>query len=72
MVPYEQLLPIEQAIVDFRNAYPMLNGFIFGVMACAVVAIIIAMWKKSDDDYAEKVKRERAAKRAWIKANGGL
>lgn len=72
MVPYEKLLPIEQAIVDFKMENPYFCGFLFGIIVCGTIAFIVFEWKKSRDDYAGKIKRERAEKRAWIKANGGL
>lgn len=72
MVPYEELLPIEQAIVDFKMENPYFCGFLFGIIVCVTIALVVFGWKKSRDDYAEKIKRERAEKRALIKANGGL
>lgn len=72
MVPYDQLLPFEQAIVAWKIAHPTL----FIVSTVAVVALeIIALavaYVHNRKIEQERISRERAEKRAWIKANGGL
>lgn len=72
MVPYDQLLPIEQAIVDFKMENPYLCGFLLGILIAITICAIVSMWKDNVRREQERMKAERAARRAWIKAHGGL
>lgn len=75
MVPYDQLLPIEQAIVDWKIAHPELMTFIDVLLLMligALMAISVMDYLNQRKIEQERICRERAEKRAWIKANGGL
>lgn len=72
MVPYDQLLPIEQAIVAWKIAHPILSDAIIIALGIIGIAGAIYFYKQDRKIEHERMKRERAEKRAWIKSQGGL
>lgn len=66
------LMPIEQDILTWQIAHPVAHGFIIGAFITVTIAVMIVAHKRNRDRENELMKREREAKRAWIKANGGL
>ena len=72
MVPYDQLLPIEQAIVDWKIAHPVADNLLTIAMLIIVVSFAVWNYRHERKIQQERMKRERAEKRAWIKSQGGL
>lgn len=72
MVPYSELSPIEQAILNWRNDNPVITFLI--LLACAAIIAITYMVerKKNIEKQQREINRRRTQRRAWIKSNGGL
>lgn len=66
------LMPIEQEIIAWQQANPVLHGFTIGLVVGAFVVLTIALYCYERKRENERMKAERAARRARIKANGGL
>ena len=69
------LMPIEQDIINWRMENPMLDTIITIIMLLLTIAGIVYMlslMRKNKLIEEERRRAERARKRAWIKANGGL
>lgn len=75
MVPYDQLMPIEQAIVDWKIAHPeimtLIDAMMF-VMFGAIIALALVEYFRNRKIEQELISAERAEKREWIKSHGGL
>ncbi len=75
MVPYDQLLPIEQMIVEWKIAHPELMALIDAILLMivgAIIAVALVEYFKQRKIEQERHRAERARKRAWIKSRGGL
>lgn len=72
MVDYNDLMPIEQMILDWRNE----NEIVIWLFIIASIAIIAATFylefKGNRKKEQEEILEYRKMKREWIKRNGGL
>lgn len=66
------LMPIEKEIIAWQQANPVLHGFTIGFIAALTLAFAFWAYKYERKRENERIKAERAARRARIKANGGL
>lgn len=66
------LMPIEKEIIAWQQANPVLHGFTIGFIVALALAFAFWAYKYERERENERMKAERAARRARIKANGGL
>ena len=69
------LMPIEQDIINWRMENPMLDTIITIILAIITITAIVYMlslMRKNQLIEEERRRMERARRRAWIRANGGL
>lgn len=68
MVPYDELCYLDQLILNWRNEHIEL---IILFLVALTVGSLYFLWKNQIAQ-EKKMREERARKRAWIKAHGGL
>ena len=68
------LMPIEQDIINWRMENPVLNTIITIALPLTIATIVymLSLMRKNQLIEEERRREERARKRAWIKAHGGL
>ena len=64
--------PTEEAIINWRMANPELDALLTLAILIIFIASSIFLYKNERERENERMKAERAARRARIKANGGL
>lgn len=64
--------PTEEAIINWRMANPELDALLTLAIITIFIASSIFLYRHERKRENERMKAERAARRARIKANGGL
>lgn len=72
MVEYNDLMPIEQMILDWRNENEIVI-WLFIIASIAIIAVTFYLeFKGNRKKEQEEILEYRKMKREWIKRNGGL
>lgn len=72
MVDYNDLMPIEQMILDWRNENEIVI-WLFIIASIAIIAVTFYLeFKGNRKKEQEEILEYRKMKREWIKRNGGL
>lgn len=69
------MTPLETAIVCWRMENPMMDAAlnaVLAVIALALIAYVLSAMRRERLADEKRHREERARRRAWIKANGGL
>ena len=72
MVEYNDLMPIEQMILDWRNENEIVI-WLFVIASIVIIAVTFYLeFKGNRKKEQEEILEYRKMKREWIKRNGGL
>lgn len=72
MVDYNDLMPIEQMILDWRNENEIVI-WLFIIASITIIAVTFYLeFKGNRKKEQEEILEYRKMKREWIKRNGGL
>lgn len=72
MAPYNELTPIEQAILNWRNDNPVIVFIALFICIAIIVVSFVIERRHNIEKQQQQINRQRAQRRAWIKQNGGL